>query len=92
MDLAWVLLIWIRSLVLFSCFLALWFFLIVFLLPTLHAFLCYSFFCIVSLFFLHCFSLFFFFVFHSFFFLRGNEDVAIWRGVHVIGWAALVVM
>ena len=75
MDLAWVLLIWIRSLVLFLC---LWFFLIVFLLPTLHAFLCYSFFCIVFLS--------FFLVFHSFFFLQGNKDITIWRGVHVIEW------
>jgi len=78
MDLVWVLLIWIRPLFLFSCFPVLWFLLIVFLFAILYIFfLCYSFFCIVSLF--------FFFVFHSLFFLRGDEDIAIWRGVHVIG-------
>jgi len=77
MDLAWVLLIWIRSLFLFSCSPVLWFFLIVFCSPYSTCFFVLLFFCIVLLS--------FFFVFHSLFFLRGDEDVAIWRGVHVIG-------
>ena len=78
MDLAWVLLIWIRSLFLFSCFPVLWFLLIVFLFAILYMFFfVLLFFCIVLLSFI--------FVFHSLFFLRGNKDVAIWRGVHVIG-------
>ena len=77
MDLAWVLLIRIRALFLFLCSPVLWFFLIVFLLAILYMFFVLLFFCIVLLS--------FFFVFHSLFFLRGDEDVAIWRGVHVIG-------
>ena len=83
MDLAWVL-IQIRSLFLFSCSPVWWFLLIFFCLP-------YSTCFFVLLFFLHCFVLFFFFVLHSLFFLRGDEDIAIWRGVHVAGWAALPV-
>jgi len=76
MDLAWVLLIWIRSLFLFLCSPVLWFFLIVFLLAILYMFFCATlFFCIVLFSFFLCVS----------FFLRGDEDVAIWRGVHVIG-------
>jgi len=52
MDLAWVRLIRIRSLFLFSCSPVLWFFLIVFLLAILYMFFC-------STLFLHCFALFF---------------------------------
>ena len=76
MDLAWDLLIQISSLFLFSCFPVLWFFLIVLCSYTLLVFFVLLFFA------LFCFL---FSVFHSLFFLRGDEDVAIWRGVHVIG-------
>jgi len=78
MDLAWVLLIRIRQgLGLCFCFRVLVLSHCFSARHTLHVFF-------VLLFFLHCFPL-FFFVFHSLFFLRGDEDVAIWRGVHVIG-------
>ena len=90
MDLAWVL-IQIRSLIPFLCSPVSRFFLIFFLV------ICCS---------LYSTSFFFFFLFlhysffalfcslflsFSFLFLRGDEDITIWRGVHVTGWAALPV-
>ena len=63
MDLAWVLLIRIRSLFLFLCSPVLWFFLIVFLLTILYMFFC-------ATLFLHCFALFFLCVSFSFLFER----------------------